>query len=133
MGNPLDSNTHKGTLGELLVQIRLLTLNIESFPPLKDSGTDLVAYMGKSFKSIQVKTRKDGNSWKVPDQLKIYDILALVDLNKDLLLDQSEVFLLTKKEAEGNAQKIASCTLDKEFNSKFGFSERRVRELCSIG
>ncbi len=49
MGNPLTNNIFKGTIGEVLVQLKLLTFNIESFPPLKDSDTDLVAYFGKTF------------------------------------------------------------------------------------
>jgi hypothetical protein len=110
MGNPLDSNIHKGALGKLLVQVKLLTLNIESFPPLKDSGTDLVAYIGKSFKAIQVKTKKDGSSWRVPQRKKLYDILALVDLNQELLLDQSGIWLLTKEEAEENRKKVIEKT-----------------------
>lgn len=129
MGNPLDNNTHKGTLGELLVQLKLLTLNVESFPPLKDSGTDLVAFMGNSFKAIQVKTKKDGNSWGVPEKEKLYDILALVDLDEDLSLDQSGIWLLTKKEAEENRKKVVNCIIDKEFDSKFRFSESRIKEV----
>ena len=131
MPNRLDRNTRIGTIGELLVQIKLLTLNIESFPPLKDSGTDLVAFLGKSYKVIQVKTKKDSKYWNFPPPDKTYDILALVDLNEELLLDKSMVWLLTKKEAEENRKNINSYdyyTLDK----KFRFSEPRIKEIWNL-
>lgn len=44
MGNPLPKALATGTLGELLVQFRLLQFDIQAAPPLKDSGNDLVAF-----------------------------------------------------------------------------------------
>jgi len=128
MANPLDNNIHKGTVGEILVQLKLLTLNIESFPPLKDSGTDLVAHIGNSYKGIQVKTKQDGNKWNFPPKGRIYDILALVELDKNLLLDQSKIWILTKKEAEENKQTISNCNYE-ILNNKFKFSPKRIRIL----
>jgi len=124
MVNPLDENTHKGTLGELLVQLKLLTENIESSQPLKDSGNDLVAFIGNSFKSIQVKTKQEGKGWSVPKRRK-YDILALVDLEENLSLDNSRIWLLTKKEAEKNKTEIRNGSA----NSRFLFSDERIKEL----
>lgn len=124
MANLLDSNTHKGTLGELLVQLKLLIFNIESFPPLKDSGNDLIAFFGKSFKAIQVKTKQYCTGWEVP-QDRIYHILALVDLDNDLLLDRSRVFMFTRKEAEERRKEIRSGDIDE----KFLLTEDRIMNL----
>ena len=127
MANPLDNNTHKGTLGELFVQLKLLTKNIESFFPLKDSGNDLIAFIGDSFKSIQVKTRKDGKNWsKVRDRK--YDILALVDLDEDLSLDKSKIWLLTKQEVEEGKTEIRKGRADK----RFLLSDDRIEELKKL-
>ena len=46
----------KGTIGELLVQTRLLQYGVQAAPPLKDSGNDLIALKGDAIKTIQVKT-----------------------------------------------------------------------------
>ena len=128
MANPLDNNTHKGTLGELLVQLKLLTFNIESFPPLKDSGTDLVAYIGNCYKGIQIKTKQDGKNWSFPKEERIYDLLALVELDENLFLDKSPIWILTREEAEENKTSITNCkyeVLDQEFQ----LTQERVREL----
>lgn len=57
MGNPLHKNAHKGTLGELLVQLRLLEYGVQAAPPIKDTGDDLIAIKGETVKFIQVKTK----------------------------------------------------------------------------
>jgi hypothetical protein len=43
MANPISSEMRIGTLGELLVQLRLLQFDVQAAPPLKDSGNDLIA------------------------------------------------------------------------------------------
>ena len=66
---------------------------------MKDSGNDLIAFIGGCFKSIQVKTKQEGRGWSVPKNRK-YEILALVDLDETLYLDKSKIWLFTKQEAE---------------------------------
>jgi hypothetical protein len=98
--NPLESNMITGTMGELLVQIRLFQYDVQSAPPLKDSGNDLIAIRGPVFRAIQVRTTgaTDGR-WKIPKN-KEYHILALVRLcgkDNEYHLDQSEIYLLSKQ------------------------------------
>lgn len=97
MGNPLPKNTHKGTIGELLVQLRLLEYGIQSAPPIKDSGNDLIAIKGEAVKFIQVKTEK-----RLRNLPKIYHLVAFVDLkyseDDSLLLDQSKIWIIKKGE-----------------------------------
>lgn len=100
MSNPISNNIKTGTLGELLVQVRLLQYGVQAAPPLKDSGNDLVAVLGESFKSVQVKTTASRNlQWNnLPDH---YHILALVDLageDNEILLDQTVVYLVPRSE-----------------------------------
>jgi hypothetical protein len=56
MSNPISKKIKIGTIGELLVQLRLLQYGIQAAPPLRDSGNDLVGILGKDIKTIQVKT-----------------------------------------------------------------------------
>lgn len=127
VANKLYFNTYKGTLGEIIVQLKLLVENVQSSFPLKDSGNDLIAFIGESFKSIQVKTKQDSHGWSMPKKRTKYDILALVDLHNDLELDKCRVWLLTKQEAEENKTAIRNGKIDK----KFIFSERRINEIKS--
>ena len=46
MANPIPKNMKTGTIGELLVQLRLLQYNVQAAPPIKDSGNDLIAIKG---------------------------------------------------------------------------------------
>ena len=102
MANPLSANLKTGTLGELLVQIRLLQYGVQSAPPLKDTGNDLIALKGNVCRAIQIKTlgigvdvfNLDGNELK-----RDFDILALVNLrgeNEEIYFDKSEIYLLWK-------------------------------------
>lgn len=50
-----------GTIGELLVTLRLLQYGVQAAPPLKDSGNDLIAVRGMRFSAIQVKTITGNN------------------------------------------------------------------------
>ncbi len=38
MGNPLHKTTHKGTIGERLIQLRLLEFGVQAAQPIKDKG-----------------------------------------------------------------------------------------------
>lgn len=100
MGNPISENIRIGTVGELLVQIRLLQFGVQAAPPLKDSGNDLIAVRGESFRGVQVKTTARGNlHWNnLPTH---YHILALVDLageDENIYLDASSVYLVPRSE-----------------------------------
>lgn len=98
MGNPLPKNTYKGSIGELLVQLRLLELGIQAAPPIKDSGNDLIAIKGEIVKFIQVKTE-----YRLRNLPKVYHLIATVDLqydkDKNLALDKSKVLILKKGES----------------------------------
>ena len=96
--NKISNQIKTGTLGELLVQLRLLQFGIQAAPPLKDSGNDLIAVHGEVFKAIQVKTTTTG-SYTKHNLPKYYHILAVVDLQgngKEVFLDQSRVFLIAR-------------------------------------
>ena len=79
MANLISDQIKIGTIGELLVQLRLLQYDIQAAPPLKDSGNDLIAIKGVCFKAIQVKTTTNGNFTRPPNT-NIYHILAVVYL-----------------------------------------------------
>lgn len=102
MGNPISENIKIGTLGELIVQTRLLQYGVQSAPPLKDSGNDLIAICGEVFKGGQVKTTASGRlRWEnLPEH---YHILALVDLVGDedqIYIDKTIVYLVPRSEVE---------------------------------
>lgn len=104
MANPISKNLKIGTIGELLVQLRLLQCGIQAAPPLKDSGNDLIAIKGESFMAVQVKTstKECINLKKMP---KLYHLLALVNLkgnDDDILLDKTEIYLLKRDDIVKN-------------------------------
>ncbi len=92
----------KGTIGELLTQIRLLEYGIEPTIPLIDSGNDIIAIKGRIVKSIQVKTKKQNRRiWRFRN-LREYDILVLVNLDEqENKLDCAKLYLLTKEQVNG--------------------------------
>ena len=75
--NPLYATTQIGTLGELLVQTRLLEFDVQAAPPVKDSGNDLIAIRRTCFRALQVKTTTDGSIVR-PNVDLLYHILAVV-------------------------------------------------------
>lgn len=100
--NPLSEKIQCGTLGELLVQIRLFQHGVQAAPPIKDSGNDLIAIRGECFRAVQVKTRKD-DPFALRPLPPRYHILALVHLvgeDDEVYLDQSRVFLVPKEVVE---------------------------------
>ena len=107
--NPISEKIKIGTIGEILVQLRLLQYDVQSAPALKDSGNDLIAVKGDCFKAIQVKTTTK-DKITLPDlSKKKYHLLALVKLigeNDSIYLDQSRIFLLQKSEVEKNTYYI---------------------------
>jgi hypothetical protein len=102
--NSLWDTTLTGTLGELITQTYLLAHGVQATPPIKDSGNDLIAVRGTSFKAVQVKTSSDGSIVK-PDPDKLYHILATVHLPTDdadvPLISQARVFLFPREMVEG--------------------------------
>jgi hypothetical protein len=93
----------KGTIGELLVQIRLLQYGVQAAAPIKDSGNDLIALKGYAVRTIQVKTCT--NQFHTPLKLpEKYHLVALVNLHgydTELQLDQTKVYLVTKDQLFG--------------------------------
>jgi hypothetical protein len=98
--NPLEPRLITGTIGELLVQLRLFQYGIQAAPPLKDSGNDLIAVRGSTFKAIQVKTTGIEKAiWQIPRDRQ-YHVLSLVRLhgeNNELYLDETEIYLLSRE------------------------------------
>ena len=100
--NKITDNLKLGTIGELLVQLRLLEFDVQAAPPLKDSGNDLIAIRGTAMRAIQVKATKiedDGYQIRAADLPPLYHALAIVKLEADentLHLDESQIFLIAK-------------------------------------
>lgn len=90
----------RGTVGELLVQLRLLEHGVQAAPPIKDSGNDLIAIRKDIFKAIQVKTTIT-NRLRKGRLPKMYHILAMVKIehdNKSVYLDKSLIYLIPRNE-----------------------------------
>lgn len=105
--NPITERIQKGTVGELLVQLRLLEFNVQAAPPIKDSGNDLIAIRGEVFRAIQVKTTT-GENYSKSNLPNLYHILAVVKLVADentIYLDKSSIFLIPRnKMAEASTR-----------------------------
>lgn len=105
--NKLPTKVEQGTIGELLVQLRLLQFGIQAAPPLKDSGNDLIAIKDDIIKCIQVKST-------IKDRIKLnkerkFDLLAIVFLkynNGKYSLDESKIYLLGKGEIQQKSYSI---------------------------
>lgn len=126
--NEISSEIRTGTIGELLVQLRLLQFGVQAAPPLKDSGNDLIAVRGKVFRAIQVKTttRSTYSKDRLPDHYHILAVVQLLGDGPDIFLDQSRVFLIPKSKVEEspvNCDAIADYLL----------SKRLVEQLFSEG
>jgi hypothetical protein len=101
--NALFDTTFKGTLGELITQAFLLAHGVQAAPPIKDSGNDLIAVRGHSFRAVQVRASEKGRIIR-PDPSCQYHILAAVHLPFDHdfpLVHKARVFLFSE---EGVAQ-----------------------------
>jgi hypothetical protein len=110
--NPLSEHLHTGTVGELLVQLRLLQYHVQAAPPLKDTGNDLIAIKGDVFKAIQVKTTTNRQvRWEIPNRR--FHLLGLVRLEgggNQLHLDRCDVYLVPKEDL-GDVRELG--TLDR--------------------
>jgi hypothetical protein len=94
--NVIDPRMRTGTIGEILVQLRLLQYGVQAAPPIKDSGNDLIAINGRTFRAISVKTTTNGR-YNKPEGDRVYDVLAVVSLSggdREIWLDQSDIFLI---------------------------------------
>jgi hypothetical protein len=100
--NKLSPELITGTVGELLVQLRLLEFSIQAAPPLKDSGNDLIAMKGRSIKACQVKTTA-GDRIDLRRLPKLYDLLVAVHLvgeGPHLYLDQCGIYLIPAQQIQ---------------------------------
>jgi hypothetical protein len=125
MANPIHPELTTGTVGELLVQLRLLQYGVQAAPPLKDSGNDLIALRGFEVRCIQVKTTS-GVLPRWPSAAKRYHLLAVVRLvgeGRNLRLDESTLYLVRKSELPA----------DRTWDSiaPFALSQERVDECLS--
>jgi hypothetical protein len=108
--NKITDKIRIGTLGELLVQLRLLEHNVQAAPPIKDSGNDLITIRGQVFRAIQVKTTT-GEEYSKANLPEMYHILAVVQLVDDqdrIYLDRSPVFLIPRDKVQGASTRIDS-------------------------
>lgn len=98
MGNPLTDRIKIGTIGELLVQTRLLQYDVQAAPPIKDSGNDLIAVKGEAFRGVQVKTTAGArvSQRPLPEHYHILAIVHLHSTDDELLLDQSPIYLVPR-------------------------------------
>jgi hypothetical protein len=98
--NQITDKIQTGTIGELLVQIRLLQFGVQAAPPIKDSGNDLIAVNGHVFRAVSVRTTTTGR-YNKPAGERLYHVLAVVHLvgnDREILLDASQVFLIPQAE-----------------------------------
>lgn len=113
-----------GTVGELLVQLRLLQFDVQAAPPIKDSGNDLIAVRCHTFRAIQVKATA-GNAYPVDDLPEFYHLLAVVHLageDSNLFLDRSRVFLIPKGRVAKASRQIARL-------EEYAVSQEHIDEL----
>jgi hypothetical protein len=106
--NPLSPQLKLGTIGELLVQLRLLEYDIQAVSPHKDTGNDLLAVRGETFRAVQVKSFAGGICRFDRRELmeRAFHVLALVRLGGEgrrVFLDRSRIFLLQKQEVSKGA------------------------------
>lgn len=124
MGNPISKQIKIGTVGELLVQLRLLQYGIQAAPPLKDSGNDLIAVKGEVFRGIQIKTTtKRQFRWNnLPEHYHILALVRLAGEEENILLDKSQIFLVHREKVDTLSAKNSG--LD-----EFAISQQLVDEL----
>jgi hypothetical protein len=93
----------KGTIGELLVQTRLLQYGVQAAAPIKDSGNDLIALKGYAIKTIQVKTctAKFDTPLGLPEKYHLVALVKLHGYDTELLLDQTKVYLVPRERLAG--------------------------------
>ena len=107
--NPLYATTKQGTIGELIVQLRLLEHDVQAAEPIKDSGNDLIAIRGTVFRAIQVRTTTVEAIDK-PDGTVLYHILAVVQLpvaDGRFVTRDAQIYLFSSDEVKGLSGKVS--------------------------
>jgi hypothetical protein len=111
--NPISHGVSVGTIGELLVQLRLLEHGVQAAQPIKDSGNDLIAVKGSQFRTIQIKTSVGKASTLRPSRMpEHYHLLAIVELdwqNDRIMLDGSRIMLWSEEEVRNGLVKRGRC------------------------
>lgn len=122
MGNKISDQIKIGTIGEILIQLRLLQYDVQSAPPIKDSGNDLIAIKGDCFRSIQVKTTaKDlAAIRRLPLKWHMLGIVFLSGEDKEIYLDNSVIKIIPRNVYEVNPVKVLSKYEYEEFNISEG-------------
>jgi hypothetical protein len=119
-----------GTIGELLVTLRLLQYGVQAAPPLKDSGNDLIAVRDMNFRAIQIKTttRDNFGLYDLPERYHIVALVQLVQNHGVFNLEESRIFLLTKPQIDQQEVKnylvanLEACELNQNLvDNLFGF------------
>jgi hypothetical protein len=134
MANPLPLPLATGTIGEVLVQLRLLQFGVQAAPPIKDTGNDLVAFHGRSIRTLQVKTSANriSKDSRLPQH---YDILALVLLRIAegiVELDTSRIFLVPHSELRGMRRTVASLERYELIHNKVHQSAALLEHLFAL-
>ena len=125
--NPLTNEIRVGTIGELLVVLRLLEYDIQACFTLKDTGNDLIAVKDSIVKSIQVKSTLQ-NHWTSPRSSSKYDVLALVLLvasDGHYNLENSKIYMLSKNEVGERT------SINLENIRDYQLNENRIQQLFS--
>ena len=121
--NEISPEVHTGTIGELLVQLRLLQYGVQAAPPINDSGNDLIAIRGEVLRAIQVKTTT--RAWYSKDRLPgYYHILAIVQLlgdDRDVFLDESRIFFIPRENVDRTS---TSCDALEDYLLTQGYVDR---------
>jgi hypothetical protein len=128
MSNPLTEKLVTGTVGELIVQLRLLQFDVQASPPLKDTGNDLIAIRRNSFRTIQIKTSA-GRKYSVAGLPKYYSILAAVQLHgydNILNLEATKIYLIHRDEIKTAPRQF------KNLGRQYELSEKRINELFGV-
>lgn len=131
--NKIPNTIRIGAYGELHTQLKLLSLGVESFRPLIDTGNDLIAIQNKKvvdkskFLAIQVKTTQSNNKWNIEKlNEKLYDIICFVKIDPQhdeehiILENEPDCWLIPRNIYENkvtNTTSIAISKIIKEFNS----------------
>lgn len=88
---------------------------MQSAPPIKDSGNDLISIRGEIVKFIQIKTSQNKIT-SVARLPAVYHLVILVELkyaaNGGLALDQTEIFVYKKGQSIASKQKLTQEVVD---------------------
>jgi len=125
--NPISEEIRIGTVGELLVALRLLQYGVQAAPPIKDSGNDLIAVKGEVFRAIQVKTTQSSlfTLNRLPNLFHIVALVQLVGEGHSIYLDQSRIFLLEKNQIDRGSYRI-------ETLNEYEMNEHLVNRLFDV-